>query len=41
MWQISSNESEDDMTDVVIEENANINEDEEGIIIFSFSFMFF
>ena len=40
MLQISSNESENDVTDVLIEENANINEDEEGIIMFSFSLIF-
>jgi len=38
--QISSNEPENDVRDFLSEDSANINEDEEGIIMVSFYLMF-
>ena len=38
--QISSNEPENDMTDLMIEESADISEDAGGIIMFSLNRMF-
>lgn len=41
LLQISSNEPENDVRDFLSEDSANINEDEEGIIIVSFYFLMF
>lgn len=40
LLQISSNEPENDVRDFLSEDSANINEDEEGIIMVSFYLMF-